>query len=464
MALPTPSTLASRLALAIAALLAGTAIALAAAVSASLLREYDRSVDERLLQLGTTLSSSGLRLDDRLLGWAGRMTRDELAVVQRDTVLASTLAGPARAALRATLARRLDEPAGRTPAPSAVALAGRAYRVAVVPLLRTELHASTWLVALAPLDALARTRRVIWGTAALAALATAALAVAVARGIARSVARPVEQLVAATERLAGGDLAVRVPASGPAEVARISSAFNAMAEALRSSRASLLEAERLAAVGKMAASVAHEVRNPLSGMRLSAQLAAGAPGLDAPTREALQAVIEEIDRLELVVGGLLDRARPRPIQPRMATLSELIDPMQRLLTPRLAHQGTPLRVEVDPQLPALPLDVAALKQVVYNLVLNAAEETRAGGEIVLRAERSGDWLQLTVLDRGRGFTAEALQRAFEPFFTTKPEGFGLGLANARSVIQGHGGRVEIANRDGGGARVTTWLPLRPPPA
>jgi signal transduction histidine kinase len=440
-------------------LVAATAGVMATVVSQTLARSGDREIDRRALHLAGMLSSSRLRLDDRLLGWTRELTRDEIAVIQRDTVLAATLPVDQRPALRKALQQALSSPASRAQAAVPIHISGLGYRAAVVPLSRGDLRGSTWLVALTPADQLQRTRRGIWGTALLAGGAGAVAGLLLARLATRWIARPIADLVHASELLAAGKLDARIPERGPGEIVRLSASFNSMAEALARSRQQLVEAERLAAVGRMAASIAHEVRNPLSGMRLHAQLAARGGTLDPATRSALQAVIDETDRLELVVGGVLDRAAPRPVLPVLADLAELLASMERLLAPRLAHQGIQLTLELPRELPRLPLDVPAMKQVVYNLVLNAAEESAAGGQIVLRAARDGASVRMCVLDRGRGFTAEALHRAFEPFFTTKREGFGLGLANARAVVAAHGGRLELANREGGGASVCAVLPL-----
>lgn len=455
----TPTPLTRRLALTAAVLVAATAGVMATVVSNTLARSGDRAIDRRALHLAGMLASSRLRLDDRLLGWTRELTRDEIAVIQRDSVVAATLPPADRAALRMALGHALASPASRAQAAVPVQILGRGYRAAVVPFRRDDLPGSTWLVALTPADELQRARRTIWTTALLAAGAGALAGLLLARLTTRWIAQPIADLVRASERLAGGELQARIPERGPGEIARLSAAFNSMAEALARSRQQLVESERLAAVGRMAASITHEVRNPLSGMRLHAQLAARSAALDPGTGPALQAIIDEIDRLELVVGGVLDRAAPRPVLPAPADLAQLLTAMDRLLAPRLAHQAMQLVLDLQPDLPPLPLDVPAMKQVVYNLVLNAAEESATGGQIVLRAARDGASIRMCVLDRGRGFTADALQRAFEPFFTTKREGFGLGLANARAVVAAHGGRLELANREGGGASVCAVLPL-----
>jgi len=235
--------------------------------------------------------------------------------------------------------------------------------------------------------------------------------------------------------------------------------IRAQTEAIAATRARLAETEKLAALGQLAAAVAHEVRSPLAVIRSAAQgLAESMPHDDPEAQRAYSFITAEIDRLGNVVDALLAFARPLRVQAEPVTVHELFDRV--LLLAREELDGKALRVRRDeaPALPAVRADGDLICQVLLGLLANAAEAAPSGGEVALAAAAADGAVELAVADSGPGVPPELRARIFEPFFTTRPRGTGLGLAVARQIVEAHGGRIEVGERSGGGARFTLRLP------
>jgi signal transduction histidine kinase len=231
-------------------------------------------------------------------------------------------------------------------------------------------------------------------------------------------------------------------------------------------KARLIQSERLAAVGRMAAHVTHEVRNPLSSIGLNVDLLedelAGDGGAEA--RVLLRAIRGEIDRLTGVTEEYLRLARlPAPVR-HPEVLGEILRELGSFVEPELAEAGHTLRVEVDDDaIPPVPLDEGQLRQALLNLLRNAREAMSEPGEVTLEATVADDadgrgGVRIDVADQGAGMDAETRERLFEPFFTTKALGTGLGLPLTQQIVAAHGGRIDSAPRPGGGTVFSIWLP------
>ncbi|MFO0958812.1 MAG: histidine kinase dimerization/phospho-acceptor domain-containing protein [Isosphaeraceae bacterium] len=227
-------------------------------------------------------------------------------------------------------------------------------------------------------------------------------------------------------------------------------------------QAELRRSERLAALGKLLAGVAHEVRNPLAGIRSTVQLwQRGVP----PDSEAIADVIAEVDRLDELVAHLLRFSRADGSDLRPDDLNEVVAEAARLARPRADEQGVAVELATDGAIPPVPMSSPALLQLFRNLTTNALQVMPEGGTLRLstRLDPGRGRIVAEVIDTGPGLGAEAARHLFEPFFTTRPEGTGLGLAIAREIALAHRGDLLAANRDDrSGAIFRLSLPIQHP--
>jgi signal transduction histidine kinase len=281
------------------------------------------------------------------------------------------------------------------------------------------------------------------------------LAVAVGAYVLRSVAAPIGRLREGAARLAQGDLGTRIQVGSNDEFGALARQFNAMTEALQEHQRKLVQHEKLAGIGRLAAGVAHEINNPLAVIlgysRLLRKKAEGG------ARDDLQAIEDETLRAKQIVDGLLDLSRPLEVQHDPVDLRALCDETVERLggMPPLAG----VAVEVVGQ-GMVTGNAQKLRQVVVNLLRNAAEAAGRGGRVEIRVEASASGAELSVTDSGPGLSDEVRARLFEPFFTRKDGGTGLGLAVSKGIVEAHGGVLEAECPPGGGARFTVRLPVR----
>jgi two-component system, NtrC family, nitrogen regulation sensor histidine kinase NtrY len=301
---------------------------------------------------------------------------------------------------------------------------------------------------------------------AFLALAALGLLLAVAAGfvISRRVTRPVEALTEAARQIASGTPGVKVPtAAASGELKTLVETFNRMTDDLKSATDRLVASERIAAWQEVARRLAHEIKNPLTPIRMSLEtlLAASQRG---PTderfmklfKESAVAVLEEVDRLKRIVDEFSQFARlPRPV---LATLS-LSDTAQQVMALYAPHDGLTYLADLTPGLEVLG-DRDQLTQVLVNLVKNAEEAMapQGGGTVTVKTYPDGKDAVLEVSDSGPGIPAELKTRLFEPYVTSKPGGTGLGLAIALRIAQEHDGRLVVDDAPHRGARFRLLLP------
>lgn len=226
--------------------------------------------------------------------------------------------------------------------------------------------------------------------------------------------------------------------------------------------------DRLAAIGVLAAGIAHEVRNPLVGIRAAAQLAEREPTFSAELREYTGMIIRQVDRLNRVVEGVLAFAGTRPLDRRACNVNQIVEEVLQLEATVLHDRNIPVRRLYDPELPLVLGDSDRLMQVFLNLVRNAIDALagRAGSlTISTRFERVAPACGghaaavIEVVDQGAGIPAEVQQKLFDPFFTTKDGGTGLGLPISLKIVEDHGGTIEVVSRAGKGSTFRVWLPV-----
>jgi signal transduction histidine kinase len=291
-------------------------------------------------------------------------------------------------------------------------------------------------------------------------LTTAALLIS--RHLAREMARPIQELAAWTERIAR-EQPLPPPTSAEAqevrEVQALRQSLRHAAEALARARVRALQTERTRAWGEMARRIAHEMKNPLTPLRLAAyRLREALPRDDPAVIEPLRIVADETQRLEQLARefGMLGRPAAGPRTP--VDLSELIGSLLQSDVPQQVNT----RLHTDNALPLVDADYNALQQSFRNILRNAVDAVAAqpDGQIEIEVKlRGADTLVAIVRDNGPGFEPDALAQMFEPDFTTKPRGTGLGLTIARQAIEAHGGRVTAARAHTGGAEFVIELPV-----
>ena len=266
------------------------------------------------------------------------------------------------------------------------------------------------------------------------------------------------------ERILGVSLSPLVDSRGTV-LGRVVS-FQDLTE-LRRMEDAMARAERLAAIGRLAAGVAHEIRNPLAAISGSIELLAQSetPANPADQKELMEIVLREVERLNGLITQLLEFARPPRVDPQPLELAGEVAELVRVFEHDRQLGGA--RVELTAPEPVwIEADQAQLRQVVWNLVRNACEASREGAKVAIEiaAERERGWARLVVRDHGEGIPVEHRARIFEPFFSTKQGGTGLGLATVHRIVEEHKGSIELEAPAGGGTAFVVRLPLKDAPA
>ena len=251
-----------------------------------------------------------------------------------------------------------------------------------------------------------------------------------------------------------------------AELSAAYQELNQYHQRLKESQEQLIQAEKLTSLGQMAASIAHEVNNPLSGVLVYTQLLSKKIASNSISREVILDYLSKMDseltRSTRLVRNLLDFARQSPPALGKVDINEVVDRALDLVAHSFEKQDIEVVKEFNPSLPQLVADSDQLQQVCTNLILNAIQAMPEGGWLSLRTSAEGDGqLKIEVEDTGCGISPENMRKLFTPFFTTKSEvkGVGLGLAVAYGIIQRHHGRIEVQSQEGEGTTFTIYLPL-----
>jgi signal transduction histidine kinase len=425
-------------------------------------------VEAQILNAAALVSQSSFALNPTILASVKAIAGADVITFAADgRVLAGTLAesDPARrAALADVQATREALAAGAGPilrhadcgAPCDIAY----RRVAAQPQTVVAVVAST-------AELMAATRAVT-RTILVAAFGSLVVMILVSEMVARRLTAPIDDLGRFARDVSAGHPGRRAP-SGDDEVGRLGAAFNDMLDRLEQSQSALVRSEKLGVAGLVAARVAHDIRNPLSSIKMQTQLlragvderaSAGRRDTDLKTREMMDAVLRDISQVETVITDLLELARPGELHLRPTRLDTIVREVLEQLGPQLAHRK--IRVELKlADLPPVALDTERFRQALLNVVNNAADAMPTGGTLLVETRRieGESAIALDVCDDGTGIAPEILGRVFDPFVSTKRDGVGLGLVNARAVVESHGGRIELVPRSPKGTRATLQLPI-----
>ena len=331
-------------------------------------------------------------------------------------------------------------------------------------------------------DSLLRSLLVFLGIAA----GGVALVYVISVRVARRISTPIHDLTVAAQRVARGDYSQAVDGGSDDELGYLAHSFNAMTtevqlahKALRESadelerkveartaelkqmQAQMIQSEKMVAIGKLAAGVAHEINNPLTGVLTNSSLMLEDMADDHPWREDIQTIVNETLRCRKIVKGLLDFSRQTKPQRTLLDLNQVVEDTLSLVRNQTVFRNTRIVYELDPHLPTVLADADQMRQVVLNIVLNAAEAMVQGGElrVASSADPAAKAVELRISDTGPGIPDEVRARIFEPFFTTKKTGTGLGLAVAYGIIERHHGRIRIESARGRGTTFIVSVPI-----
>jgi len=280
---------------------------------------------------------------------------------------------------------------------------------------------------------------------------------------------PLKKLVEGTFWISRGDFSKKIKVNSRDEIRGLAESFNEMTQQLLLARKrmeaankKLVQAEKLASIGRMSASIAHEIRNPLTSAKLNLQKVLQSEQLKQTEREHLNISQEGIGHIEKFIKELLNFTRVSELNKNYFSVREIIEESIKMMSNSLEEKNIKLHTYFQEDLPSLFVDGDKIRQVILNLLRNACEAVKKRGEIKISASRS-QWngqkaVQIEILDSGPGIPEKEMENVFEPFFTTKSSGIGLGLANAKKIVEQHQGMIRIKGAKEQGACFEITLP------
>ncbi len=284
--------------------------------------------------------------------------------------------------------------------------------------------------------------------------------------IRRFVSGPVKRLTRASKIIASGDLSHRIDLRTRDEIGELGESFNYMARRLKESQRILLEREKLAALGTFCTCMAHDIRNPLSSVKMNLNiLYKELPGVDTEKarklKEHFNIALEEVAHMESILTDILDFARPSKLRLSRQDIDELIDDSLRMAEGEIRKKD--IKVIKDTHEPGtVHVDGDKIKQALLNIYLNSVHAMSEGGLLRIRTFFRGASLFIVIEDNGTGMKPEVKEKVFEPFFTTRSDGTGLGMPVTKKIIEGHGGTIEVESAPERGTRVFLSLPVEGP--
>ena len=320
-----------------------------------------------------------------------------------------------------------------------------------------------------------------------AVIAFVIISATISISINRYVTSPVRELVKATRKIAEGDLDYSIPVKTEGEIAQLASSFSQMTldlkkadeklvewgktleqkvrertEELRKTENQLIQSDKVASLGKLAAGVAHEINSPLTGILTYSSLLFKAKPDGDPDKEDLEVIVNETNRCKKIVKGLLDYARQTEPRKTLSNINEVIGKSIDLISHQASLQNVKIEKRMKPDLPKIMVDVSQIQQVFINILLNAIEAMPEGGTLTVSSETEGKMVAVRFADTGIGIPEELLPKILDPFFTTKTQGkgTGLGLSVSYGIVERHRGKLEVKSQVGKGTTLTVKLPIK----
>jgi two-component system NtrC family sensor kinase len=303
-------------------------------------------------------------------------------------------------------------------------------------------------------------------------IAVAALAAGLSYVISRRLTGPIKQLVAASSQVADGDLDAKVSVQSVTELAELAHAFNSMASALRTrdeqlkeyAKRKIMESERLAVIGQLAADVAHELNNPLQGIVTYSHLLLEKAPCDGAVSPTVEKIVTQANRCTRILRGLLDFSRPQPPQKKLSNVNAVLEECISLVENQAKFHDIEVVKDWNGAIPEVVIDPSQMQQVFINLLINAAEAMDAGGRLTISTwfDPVSQLIEIEFADTGHGIDAQNMERIFDPFFTTKEvgHGTGLGLAISYGIVKEHDGTISVDSAVGRGTTFTVQLPVK----
>jgi two-component system NtrC family sensor kinase len=301
-------------------------------------------------------------------------------------------------------------------------------------------------------------------------IALAAVSLMIYLLVNRMVLRPLQKIVAATRKVAAGDLHYRIAMAQRDEIGILADSFNEMTNKLSEAQRQVYQSQKLAAVGQLAAGVAHEINNPLTGVLSYSSFLLKRAENKPEFKEDLEVIVRETKRCRGIVKGLLDFSRQSPPEKHASDINEIADRAIQIVQIQMDARHVELKKDLRADLPRIQADANQIQQVLVNLLLNAIDAIGEGGgtiELVTDFAAVGSTpqapskrIEIRVSDTGCGISAANLEKIFDPFFSTKgAKGTGLGLAVAWGIIEKHNGRIEVESEVGKGTTFRILLPM-----
>ncbi|MEN8263380.1 MAG: ATP-binding protein [Nitrospirota bacterium] len=283
--------------------------------------------------------------------------------------------------------------------------------------------------------------------------------------MARKVLKPILVINRGVKKIGEGELGHKIPEEGMGEVKELAESFNKMSvelkelvDAIKSAQAKLVRTEKLYAIGEFSAGVAHEIRNPLTSIKLLVQTIRNTG--ESFSGNDIDIIDKEINRINRIIKSFLEFAKPEKIEKRDVNIKEVLDDVLTISKPKMRHSGIKLIETLPLVTPIIYGNYDALKQVFLNLILNAMQAMDdEGGTLEVGAFADEKSLSVMIKDSGTGISEKDQKKIFDPFFTTKKEGTGMGLALTHNIIDEHSGRIDIESSPGEGTIIKVELPI-----
>jgi len=425
--------------------------------TAMLTHSLEERLEEQLGHAGDVLAEGELPLTKNLLQRLGRLLKAEITLIQHDGQIGPSTLNK-NPELRASLASSWHS-ALKEGTTTFIQRGSTPFMVIVRPLPKTRDSRYLAVAVAASLgDAQDAGRRAAWWLGAAALLGILILAW-VGHRIALSITQPVQALAQMADRITAGERNIHTHISHTNELGTLADALNTMAQRLQVYEQEIAEQNRLAALGSMGARIAHEIRNPLTAIKLELQLLA--ESLPSEQRGTADSLLDEVRRLELIAASALQAGQGTNLSLRSTDLNDPVNEVARLFKTQFDHRNIQLKSALKDNLPQALIDPDRIKQILVNLLVNAGDALAEGGIIQVGTDKdaASNKVLFWVEDSGPGIPAKHRTTLFSGTNSSKPGGLGIGLKLSKELVELQGGEIQVEESSLGGARFVVRFPV-----